>query len=263
MHAFDSDISAISLDPGRLKARVSPSWGINGNPNGGYLMALLANAMLQGKETYEAHLITANFVARSEPGDAELLVERMAESGKFDRFQCRMIQGEQERIRAFGTFAKASGESLSKRYERSQPDFAPVEQCVAIPEIPNYSLYSEMEVRLDPACAGWMTGAVSNESLMKGWIRFRDSRPPDLFATLLMIDSFPPAVLASRGLVAWVPTIEFSVNVLQIPDCEWLKGCFKTNYIHNGLLEEDGEMWDERGELVAISRQIAQIRTPN
>jgi hypothetical protein len=28
------------------------------------------------------------------------------------------------------------------------------------------------------------------------------------------------------------------------------------------MLEEDGEMWDEKGELVGISRQYAQIRNP-
>ena len=35
---------------------------------------------------------------------------------------------------------------------------------------------------------------------------------------------------------------------------------FRTRFITCGLLEEDGEIWDETGQLIAISRQIAQYR---
>ena len=97
-------------------------------------------------------------------------------------------------------------------------------------------------------------------SEQKGWIKFREEREFDIPALLLMADAFPPPVLASQGMVAWVPTIEFSVNVRRIPTSKWLKGIFRTRFITCGLLEEDGELWDENGELAAILRQIAQFR---
>ena len=78
---------------------------------------------------------------------------------------------------------------------------------------------------------------------------------------VLVADSFPPAVLSSQGMVAWVPTIEFSVNIRNLPTTQWLKCIFRTRFITCGLLEEDGEIWDEAGRLIAISRQIAQYRT--
>ena len=59
---------------------------------------------------------------------------------------------------------------------------------------------------------------------------------------------------------AWVPTIELTVNVRKPPASQWLKCIFRTRFITCGLLEEDGEVWDETGALVAISRQIAQYR---
>lgn len=117
-----------------------------------------------------------------------------------------------------------------------------------------------MDVLLDPSCAGWMQNRVVDKSENKGWIRFKDRRPFDIPSLLLVADSLPPAVLASQGMVGWVPTIELSVNIRNLPKTEWLNCSLRTRFITCGLLEADGEVWDEAGNLVAISRQIAQMR---
>jgi len=118
-----------------------------------------------------------------------------------------------------------------------------------------------MDIRLDPACAGWMQGGdLSEKSENKGWIQFEDDRAFDIFSIVLIADSFPPAVLSSHGMVAWVPTLEFSVNIRKIPETKRVKCAFRTRFISCGLLEEDGEIWDESGDIIAISRQFAQFR---
>ncbi len=260
MHLFDEDISIAEFAPGMFKASVTGNWSINGNPNGGYLMALLANAMMRTAAKTANPIITANFLTRTDPGEAEIHLERISESTQFDRIQASLVQGGRERIRSFGTFAKEDSNGVEKRYEKSEPEIARLEDCILIPEIPNYSLYSTMELRLDPSCAGWMTGSVAEKSEIKGWIRFREERPFDTLSIILIVDSFPPPILASQGIVAWVPSIEFSVSIRNLPTTKWLKGVFRTCFVDNGLLEEDGEIWDGNGELVAISRQFAQLR---
>jgi acyl-CoA thioesterase len=105
-----------------------------------------------------------------------------------------------------------------------------------------------------------MSGQLSDRSEHKGWIRFKHQRPFDAVSLLLMADAFPPPVYASQGMGAWVPTIEMSVNIRKLPASQWLKCVFRTRFITCGLLEEDGQIWDETGELIAISRQIAQYR---
>jgi acyl-CoA thioesterase len=188
-------------------------------------------------------------------------VEALAHSTQFDRFQACLVQQGQENARAWGTFAGEKDDCLVERLEAGPPEVADPRDCVALPEMPRYTIFRHLDVRLDPSCAGWMTdGRLAPRSEQKGWIRFKHSRPHDILSVILAAEAFPPAVLASQGVVAWVPTIEFSVNLRRIPDTSWLKGVFRTRFITCGLVEEDGELWDENGRLVAISRQIAQFR---
>jgi acyl-CoA thioesterase len=260
MNLLDQDTALIQIDPFHFKAIVSGNWSISGIPNGGYLLALMANALIQNSDKKGTPILTINYLSRTEPGEAQIHVEEISRSAQFNRLQARLTQNGKEKMRAMGTFAVETGECFIKRYEKTSPEIPPLEDCTAIPEMPTYTLYSQMDARLDPACAGWMQGRLSEASEHKGWISFKDSRPYDVMALALVADAFPPPLFASQGLIAWVPTIELSVNIRNIPVTKWLKCIFRTNFINCGLLEADGEIWDEHGELIAISRQIAQFR---
>ena len=260
MHVFDRDIEFESGDNGVLEGKLSDQWSINGNPNGGYLMAVLLSSMLKNSDKKHAAIVTANFLSRTATADTEVHVERISEGKNFNRLQARMVQDGKEKIRAWGTFAPEGDCPGKKRYEDVEPVVAPLENCIRIPEMGTYTLFRHVDVRLDPSCAGWFQGQLSPISEHKGWIKFKEDRPADALSLILMADSFPPPVLSSHGLVAWVPTIEFTVNVRSIPQTTWLKARFRSRYITCGLVEEDGELWDENGELVLISRQIAQFR---
>ena len=262
MYVFDRDIALTEEKPLRYRAVISDNWSINGAPNGGYLMAVLANAMLRGSEKKTTPIVTANYISRCVPGPAELRVEPFSESRQFSRFQAGLFQEGKEKIRAIGTFGEEKNECFMVRYESAPLDLPPLEECLPVPAVPKVNPLANVDMRMDPACAGWMQGKTSERSEQRGWIRFRDGRPFDLLSLFLIADVFPPAVFASQGLMAWVPTIEFSVNVRSVPRTEWLRCAFRTRFINCGLLEEDGELWDEDGELVAISRQIAQFRKP-
>lgn len=260
MHLFDHDTDFKMINDHLSEGRLTDEWSINGNPNGGYLMAVLLSAMLKRSDKKHPAIVTANFLARTLIDDAQIHVESISQGSNFNRLQSRLIQGDREKVRAWGTFSPEGICYGDKRYESQEPTVARLEDCVPIPEFGSYTLYRNMDVRLDPECAGWFQGQLSSTSVHKGWIRFKDDRPLDGLALVLMADAFPPPVLSSHGPVAWVPTIEFSVNVRAVPRSSWLKAHFRSRFITCGLVEEDGELWDENGELVLISRQIAQFR---
>lgn len=260
MHPFDKDIAIAPGDEGHYTGAISSNWSINEVPNGGYLMALMANAMLQAGRKSATPIVTANFLRRCEPGEAFISVERMSRSRQFERFEARLQQGGEEKIRAFGTFADEKNECVLENYQSAPLEIADLEKCTAIPEMPGFTIYGSLDICLDPVCTGWFEGKLADQSEMKGWIRFRDSRHFDVPSILLVADAFPPAVLSSQGMVAWVPTLEYSVSFRNMPATEWLKCVFRTRYITCGLLEEDGEIWDGEDNLVAISRQTAQYK---
>ena len=260
MHQFDRDISLKEEDSNQYSGTMTDNWSINGIPNGGYLLASLANAMLQESDKKATPTISASYLSRCNAGEANFMVEKIAQSKQFNRMQARLVRNGEEKIRAMGTFAIETNECFVEQYEQKAPNVPEPDNCIQIPEMPGYTLFEHMDVRLDPECAGWMEGRLVEKSEHRGWVRFKDSRPYDLLSIILITDSFPPPVMATQGMVAWVPTLELSVNIRNMPESEWLKCIFRTRFITCGLLEEDGEVWDETGQLIAISRQIAQFR---
>jgi len=260
MNLFDRDIQLDDLGNSRFTGVVSDNWSVNGNPNGGYLMAMIANAMLRKSDKKKTPTVTANYLSRCLPGSVEIRISEIARSRQFTRFEARLLQEGEEKIRALGTFATENNDCTVTRYETMAPDLASIDECVQVPPFPRYTLFQNLDLRLDPACAGWMKGKLANVSLNKGYFRFSDGRPVDLLSLFLMIDAMPPAAMATQGMTAWVPTIELSVNVRNLPQTHRLKCSLRTRFITCGLLEADGEVWDEEGRLAAISRQIAQFR---
>ncbi|MBP7584864.1 MAG: thioesterase family protein [Spirochaetes bacterium] len=260
MEMFADDVAVIEKGAGVFEAEVYANWSVNDNPNGGYLMAILAHAMTEHSDKRSTPIVTANYISRCVPGKAEVRLEEVSRSTQFNRYDARLIQDGKEKIRALGTFTVEKPECTDNRYETGAPDLVPVESCVRIPELPKYTLFHNLDMRLDPSCAGWLQGKTADKSEQKGWVKFRDGGRYDLLSLFLMADCIPPAIFVSQGPAAWVPTIELSTNIRNMPRTEWLRFCLRTRFVTCGLLEADGEVWDDEGNLVSISRQIAQYR---
>ena len=260
MHLFDNDIQLIQDGRHRYAARVSGNWSINKTPNGGYLLALLAEAALGHSAKANLAILTANFIARTIPGPAVVTIESMGATRNFDRWQVSLFQEQAETLRSMVTLMADGAASAGTRYEKTAPDLAGRDLCIKFGQMPGYTLFDHMEVLLDPGCAGWINGELADRSELRGWTKFTDDRPWDPAALMLIADAFPPPIFRSQGMVAWVPTLEMSVNIRNLPQTRWLKCVFRSRFLNGGMVEEDGEIWDAGGELVAISRQVAQYR---
>jgi hypothetical protein len=93
----------------------------------------------------------------------------------------------------------------------------------------------------------------------RGWVRLLHEEPVDTLGLLLAVDAFPPTAFNARLPVAWTPTVELTVHLRARPAPGWLRASFSTRFVSAGFLEEDGEVWDSTGRLVAQSRQLALL----
>ncbi len=261
-YCFDSDLRMESAGETSFKGIISNNWSVNGDPNGGYLMAFMTAAMQQMSDKKRPVIVTANYLVRGEPCPSTVMVEAISTGKKFNRLQARLMQNGIEKTRGWGTFTGDDDGADENRYEKEPPLVPPRDECFPFPALPRYTLFSNMDVLLDPACAGWIKGKgeLAAISEHRGWIKFNDNRPCDYLSLLLMADAFPPPVLARHGALSWVPTIEYSVSLRAIADTPWIKAVFRSHFVTRGIVEEDGELWDENGKLLVVSRQIAQFR---
>jgi hypothetical protein len=118
---------------------------------------------------------------------------------------------------------------------------------------------SKLNMRLHPNDLGFAVGKPSGRSLMRGYFAFADSRPIDTHAVLLAADAFAPPVFNLIEVPGWVPTVELTVHVRARPAPGPLACSFEARVVQGGMFEEDGVIFDERGVLVAQSRQIGLV----
>ncbi|MFO7549149.1 MAG: thioesterase family protein [Acidimicrobiia bacterium] len=104
-----------------------------------------------------------------------------------------------------------------------------------------------------------MDGRPSGVPRVRGWFRLPDGEALDTVGLLVAVDAFPPTIFNTALPISWTPTIELTAHVRARPAPGWLRCAFATRFITGGFLEEDGEVWDATGRLVAQSRQLALL----
>ena len=89
------------------------------------------------------------------------------------------------------------------------------------------------------------------------WVRPKDGRPVDALAAAAIVDGYPP-VTAELGHLASA-TVQLTVHLRRRPETTWALMHVTTRHVLQGFHDEDVELWDEQGRLVAQSRQLAVL----
>lgn len=121
------------------------------------------------------------------------------------------------------------------------------------------AIADRLMLKLDPSTLGWALGQPSGKGEMRAWFGLADGRDHDPLSLLLAVDALPPTAF-ELGLKGWVPTVELTVHVRCRPAPGPLRVSITTRNLAGGFLEEDAEVWDSAGRLVAQSRQLARVR---
>lgn len=238
-------------------------WSVGGALNGGYLMMVVGQVV---RDLLPAHpdpvAVSTYFLSAARPGPATVTTRVVRAGGSTTTVAVDLCQDDQVRLTLLATYADLSLLPDDVRTTAAPFDIPPVEECVsgalAPPEVRAMApLMDRFEMRFDPRHVGWAVGEPSGVGELAAWFRLPEQPHADALTLLLAVDALPP-VTFELGMPGWAPTMELTVHLRARPAPGWLRVRHRTSNMAGGMFEEDCEVWDSAGRLVAQSRQLAR-----
>lgn len=262
--AFDVDTAVVADGPGRWVGSVSNRWDIGLVPNGGYVLSIALAALRAAVDQPHPLTVTAHYLGPCAAGPVDVEVDVVKQGRSLSSGIARLVQGGREKLLVLATFGdleQQDGPSLVSATPPvlPHPDEYPTdprERPTPFPVAP--TITRQVEFRPSPGSARALLDDGKGDARIEGWMRFTDGREPDTECLPLFCDALPPAVFAAMT-TGWVPTLELTVHVRGVPAPGWIAAKASSRVIVEGLLEEDCELWDSAGRLVAMSRQLARV----
>lgn len=262
MFELDEDTAVEEVAPGRWMGRVTDRWDIGPIPNGGYVLAVAMSALRRAMPGLDPLTVTAHYLRPAAHGPAEIAVEVVKRGRSVSTAAARMAQAGKEHLLVLATYGDlgvARTGAPPAFVDGAPPEVPPAEAPQAWSgSVEPPAIAKRFDLRFAPETVPWLAGERGDRAEIRARVRLADGRPPDVHALALFADALPPPVFNVMA-PGWVPTIELTVHVRARPAPGWLLCRFRTRYAFGGYLEEDGEIWDEEGTLVALSRQLATV----
>jgi hypothetical protein len=262
---FEAATAARRVDDGRYAVEIDPDWSVSGIANGGYLLATLLRATLTEAPHPHPVATSAHFLARPDSGPAEVVVQTLRTGRSVTALRASLVQRDRPRLEALVTATTLQPDAEPDWVGVPPAEVAPVEECIPatadLPDGSHISLFKHVDLRIDPATVGWFAGHPAGVLEMRGHVRLaggHDADPPDLLVLPLAVDALPPTVFG-LGMLGWAPTIELTCLVRALPSAGWLTCQLRGRLVQDGWFDEEAEVYDSRGRLVAQSRQLARV----
>ncbi|WP_210438553.1 thioesterase family protein [Nocardioides xinjiangensis] len=259
---WDAHTALAAEGPGLHGAELDRGWMVGGGVNGGYLLGILGKAVARAVPAKPHPLaVSAHYLSASRPGPAQVCTRVLREGGSVATVSAELQQEGGTRLTALATYGDLGAMPDDVATTAEEPDLPPLEDCVPgsmAPEevLRTAPLMQRFDMRFDPACVGWTTGRPSGRGHIRAWFRLADGHEVDPVGLLMVCDALPP-VTFDLGRPGWAPTLELTVHVRAVPAPGWLRVSHRTRNVAGGMFEEDCEVWDAAGRLVAQSRQLA------
>ncbi|MEZ5092086.1 thioesterase family protein [Nocardioides sp.] len=261
---FDRDTAVTPVGDATFGIDLDDRWSVGGGLNGGFLLAVVADACRQAVPG-KPHVVTASahYLGAGRPGPAEVHARVVRDGRSLATVAAELHQQGESRLTALVTMGDLGGLPDDVDRTPQPPAMPPPEECPGREQMPPdlraiAPMTEQFDLRADPSHLGWALGSPSGRGVMQGWFRLEGGREPDPRSLLLVLDALPPATF-DLGLMGWAPTIELTAHVRALPAPGWLRVRHQVGHVAGGMFEEDCEVWDSRGRLVAQSRQLARL----
>jgi len=236
--------------------------------NGGVMIAMVLRAVLDASPHPHPVATSAHFlrVPRLEPAEVEVTWLKQGRTAATAR--AALVQDGQVVLDTTVTTGnvpegpQANGELT---WTGEPPELPPIEECVNLGPWPGTvgadgtaGYAAHVDLRLDPSTTGWRRGDPAGVPEMRGYFGLREERDPDAYLLALAVDSLPPVVFG-LGAAGWAPTVELTWYMRAVPVAGPLQVAARCRHVGGGWFDEEAEVWDAAGQLVAQSRQLARV----
>ena len=254
---FDEATAVRRRGDGDYGVRMDPDWFVAG-PNGGYVASVLLRALVAevGDPGRPPRSLTVHYAQPAAEGEAAVRTELVRAGKSMSFLTARLVQGDRVVANALAAFGRgrADLEFQDVRPGAGSPDgLRSIESDVQPPIAQRYE-YRPREVMAP------YSGAPSE---FECWLRLREPRPVDEVLLATHVDALFPPILFRATTPVIAPTVDMTVHFRQPPAVEgfdgWCLARARTRTAAAGFVEEDCELYDDTGVLLAHSRQLAVL----
>jgi len=265
---FQEAIKLESLEDNKFIVNPDTNYFVGNTPHGGYLMALMHKALTSILPHSTAISSSVQYLDRIDAKTFELEVEtfrtsRGTSSGivklKQDDKICTTFTGtcsDFEFMKGYDGLQKPlpnifnesdKKDYIKMNYDKISKGFTP-------------AFIQQLECLIHPDHAWWNRDSndKNNEARCSAFLEMQGGIP-DQFCLSFYSDILPPVVSNKYGPLGWIPTITLTTHIRQLPSTSELYADFKATDINKGYFEQDCNIWDLNGNLVASSRQLTRI----
>lgn len=263
--------------PGRWGADVAPGFSIAGKTNGGYLLALAAQAAAReieeaGGSHQDPLSVTGTYVSPAPAGPVEIDVQTLRAGRGSSALAVSLEAAGQVCLHASVTCGLLRASTADPVHDRVRlPPMPPAQECIRLPSSGlgyPVAILDELVQRADPATVAWATGKPSGAGEIRAWVSFVDDQQWDPVALVMAVDALPPATF-DLGQAGWTPTLSLTAFVRAVPAPGPLVVRQVARLVSAGgpnsggrtaTVDETCDVWDSTGRLVATGHQLATLR---
>ncbi len=262
--SFETASRLETIEPGRHRGHIDPSWGQGRALFGGIQAALLVWACEACVEDPERRLRTLalSFCRACQPGDIEVSAW-LDRGGRYvSHLGARLVQDGETVATALALYARDRDDPLTLA-GAEPPSLPPPESLERLPPHPFIPAFTHhFDMRFVPGTGPYVGG---ERAEVAGWVRFAEPTPLDSAALAALLDVWPPSVLTILEPPRASASVDLRYDILQpLP----IAGAevddfyaFRCRILHwsAGHGVDEGELWTRDGRQVARIRQLRVV----
>lgn len=254
---YDVDTASVPRGDGVRDLTLTDRWNTPlGKPNGGYLLAAMLRGLGDEIGAADPMVASISYLSSPEAGPAELRTNAVRMGRRVQTGTAQLWSGGRQVADLTASFGPRPEHGLTHELG-TPPALPPPERCADPRDhgMPDGGLFDRVDYRM-ASVPGWSVGTPSGRPSIDLWQRLAGGRAIDLPALAFLCDSFAPPVL-ELGDHLQSMTVQLTVHLHRVPRPGWIATRLSTTHVVGGFHDEDCELWDEDGNLVAQSRQLA------